>query len=312
MPFFSTLLIIFIFLIENQSYSKPRETLPQWTQKKHFAFAYYYHKKRIPNFKRIINKNYLKMFDRFYVVYYQSNRVVAFDVVEKGYLFSRNIVLNKYVKSIRYDRINRRKIFSYLYYDRKNRLIKEESYLNGKNISTIVYRYDKNGKSIRNNNAHNSGSIEDYDDEGYYYEAPNEIPSQDSITYFPYDLGLESEAYQAMTYEWPNIKLKKIKIVKDELYSTYRIEAEIFNFDEKYFENLSISVDLYDKNDNLLDSLIGKPKSGNAILFPEKSMVLESSETRERFSRVRLYIHYNISDNVNPKTMGPLYFSKKK
>ncbi len=269
--------------------------------KAYYAIAYHYHTWKIPVFKRRINPRYLHYFKRYYVVYHHNNYIYRFEVYENNVLFSRNMITRTHVRSERFSPRGYRILSQKLYYNKNNRLKREENYRDSRLFTYYIYYYGDGGKREKMEIFNPQGDrIGRFYYRGYGRDKPLDRKSE------VYSGG---EAAQSMKARMPRVRIKSLKVIRDSLYKTFRVVVKLYNEDEIKLQGLTISVDLYNERGDIVDSIAGKPKGYDTTLEPGSTLVMESGETRMFFVRIRLYIHYNDDVESELNYIGPYYFS---
>ncbi|MDH4130074.1 MAG: hypothetical protein OEV44_15055 [Spirochaetota bacterium] len=273
--------------------------IEEYTNKKYYAFAYNMHIKKYPEFTKQINPKFLHFFNKYYVVYTRDSEMIAFEVYENKSLFSRNTIRKGYVKFERFDSVGRTLIYQQLFYNYNQDILIEKNYKNGRLFTYYVYHYFKSGfldKVEIFNKKHQLITRITYN-----YDEYNRLKSISRN-----DRNLES--YHSGSVG-PRINLTNVKTIKTDI-GTTKIIVKVFNPTNKAFDNLSISVDLYNERNEMVDTLLGKPKSDNYRIDSSATGIIETSETNKLFSRMRLYIHYTLLDDTRLFYTGPFFLTR--
>ncbi len=288
-----------LFQLKAQEY--PDQPPLRQGSRAYYAIAYHYHTRKIPTFKRRINPRYLHYFKRYYVVYHQNNYIYRFEVYENNILFSRNVITRDYVRSERFSPRGHRILSQKLYYNNNSRLKREENYRNGHLFTYYLYYYGDHGRREK---------MEIYNPQGdrigrfYYGRYRRDKPLVHKSESYS-----GGEAAQSMKARMPRVRIKSLKVIRDNFYKTFRVIVKLYNEDEINLQGLTISVDLYNELGGMVDSIAGKPKGHDTTLEPGSTLVLESGDTRMTFTRIRIYIHYNDDVESELHYIGPYYFS---
>ena len=297
---FSLLIIILLF---NHSSLKSDSYFYKYN-KKYFAIAYNHHSRKVPSFEREIKPRYLYLFKKYYVVYYLDGNLHSYRIYENKKLFSRTIYRSDYVLHERFDENGHRILYQKLYYDSQNRLYREENYVHHKLFTYYIYLYGADERVEYLNIYSSRGDL--VTQLQYYYDSEGSISKiKRLVKHIPY--GGESE--QAMLSQWPKLYIRDLKIISNRKYKTRRIRITLYNGTDSDVYNISISADLYDSRGHLIDSISGKSMDGQSLLPSGTRMYIESSETRYRFTRIRLFIHYSYGQNDLMRHKGPMFFT---
>ena len=270
-----------------------------------YAFAYQYHSRRIPIFKKLIEPKYIGMYNRYYVLHLNHDDVVGYEVYENKAIFSRNFMNEDHVRHERYGPDGSIIFYQKLYYDKSDRLIREVNFRNGVILSYYNYSYDENGKMIRREAFHYNGSTGKVK-----VEKPKEDPPADGIKdTSTYAYGESAQAYKSLAHR---VRVSSFRLVRDRERRTVRLAVYIYNPSKESFSDLTISADLINKDNQVLKTLYGLPSNYDLSLHSSATRCVETEPTRLTFVRVRLFIHYGNSDGSRMMYTGPLYFSPLK
>ncbi len=304
---FRMVLLLSMFLVSQKAQAICQNCLQDhktWNQNKYYAFAYDFHVKRIPRFKRPIHPQYLHYFKQYYVVYSNYDLVMYYDVYENKRLFSRSFIHDNYVKYERFNANGKVILYQKLYYNVQGRLIREETYKMNRMFTYYKYTYNSQGKigKVRIYNYHGDHIATLY----YNYNNRNQLTSVTRLS--------ERVRHQPKKSTIKRMDelfiLSNVRSIKEKVYGLFKVMGELKSSSNNNLEGVYISVDLYDKKGIIVDTLITKVGDKGIVLAANGSIKFQTNETRKKFVRMRLYIHYKLKADSGYQIKGPFYFSR--